>query len=292
MHNQIEENMGRWGLIMASVAVLYGCAVPVPARVASWAIEGITYLATKKSIADHGISFVAEKDCSILRGVTQRRFCIDGTPSDTAVAAADDENEAASVNVEVAATPPTDAEVLNEFETAAGPAPDAGAPEVLPLMTPDAPRAEFGSRESAAPAAPTAAVASDHAALAKLSAAVPPRRPRRQPPAVKAPVVKASVEVGFYYVVGSFLNLDDAQSLADHHLSLTPIIIEARLDGKNHFRVVVGPFVRSRGKYLRRRLRGAGILNAWAIALNSVEWSMARSRTASPPEVASAARAQ
>ena len=268
--------MGRWGLILASVVVLSGCALPIPVRVASWAIDGISYLATQKSITEHGISFVAKKDCSILRGVTQKQFCTDGAPSDTAVAALEDGGGAEigtpGDDAEVAVKSLGDADGLDSFETAAGPAPNP------PI-----------SRESTPTAAPITVlrVVKDDPAIAKLSAAEPPRRPQRQPRAVSTPVGP-----GFYYVVGSFRSMDNAQSLADDHSSLAPTIVEALLDGETHFRVVVGPFERSRGKDLRRRLRRAGISDAWAIALNPVEWSVARSRASSLPEVASAVAAQ
>ena len=283
--------MGRWGLVVACVAVVYGCAVPVPVRVASWAIEGLTYLATEKTIADHGLSFVAKKDCSILRGVTRKQLCIDGAPRDTAVAAADggEAESGAPGDVEVAVTSLADVDGLDDFETAAGPAPDPGAPQPQALVAPETQLAELGSGESAPPVASSAADrdATGDLAIAKLSAAVPPRRPPWQPQAARA-----RVGTGFYYVVGSFRYLDNAQSLAERHALLAPTIVEARLDGRTHFRVVVGPFERLHGKTLRRRLRRAGITDAWAIALNPVNWSVARNRAASPPEVASAQAAR
>ncbi|MDP6787938.1 MAG: SPOR domain-containing protein [Rhodospirillales bacterium] len=295
--------MGRWALILASVVVLSGCAVPLPVRVASWALDGLSYLATQKSVADHGISLVAEQDCSILRGVTQKQFCIDNLPSDTAVAALDEGGDGEieiSGDVEVAATAVADGDMLNEFETAAGPAPGvdemesaagpvSDAPKPVPAVAPRPELAKADRRESAPTLTPTATrrVAKDDPAIAKLAAAVPPRRPPLQPREVKIPV-----GTGFYYVVGSFLYLDNARSLADEHASLAPTIVEARLDGQTHFRVVVGPFERSGGKELRRQIRRAGISDAWAIALNPVQWSLAKSRPSTPPEVANALAAQ
>ncbi|MDP7652627.1 MAG: SPOR domain-containing protein [Rhodospirillales bacterium] len=282
--------MGRWGLFLACAVVLSGCAVPLPVRVASWALDGLSYLATQKSVADHGISLATKKDCSILRGVTQKQFCVDGVPSDTAVAAADDGGDAdigTSGDGETTVMAIADADSLNEFETAAGPAPDL--PNSVPTVAPKSEYAKAESPESAPTMAPTGTrrLVKENPAIAKLAAAVPPRRPQWQLRTVKAPVGP-----GFYYVVGSFLYLDNAQSLANDHASLAPTIVEARLDGETHFRVVVGPFERSRGKDLRRQLRRAGITDAWAIALNPVEWSVARGQAATPPEVASVRAAQ
>jgi hypothetical protein len=269
--------VGRLGLILASVVVLSGCALPLPVRVATWAIDGISYLATNKSITEHGVSFLAKKDCSILRGVTQKHFCIDGAPSDTAVAALEggDSAETGTLgdDAEFAVNSLADFDTLDNFETAAGPAP------IPPI-----------SQESTPTAAPFAdlRVVKDNPAIAKLFAAVPSRRPQRQPRAAST----SAAGPGFYYVVGSFRYMDNAQSLADDHSSLAPTIVEALLDGATHFRVIVGPFERSRGKYLRWRLHRAGISDAWAIALNPVEWSVAQSRASSFPEVASAVAAQ
>ena len=48
-----------------------GCAVPVSVTVASWAIDGVSYITTSKSLTDHGISFVSGQDCALHRIVTE-----------------------------------------------------------------------------------------------------------------------------------------------------------------------------------------------------------------------------
>ena len=66
--------MRRWlgvvSLLFLS-ALVSGCAVPVGVTVASWAIDGFSYAATKKSITDHGLSFIVDKDCAVHRVVTE-----------------------------------------------------------------------------------------------------------------------------------------------------------------------------------------------------------------------------
>ncbi len=66
--------MRRWlGVVSALFlsALVSGCAVPVGVTVASWAIDGFSYAATKKSITDHGLSFIVDKDCAVHRIVTE-----------------------------------------------------------------------------------------------------------------------------------------------------------------------------------------------------------------------------
>ena len=52
-----------------------GCALPVSVTATSWAVDGISYATTKKSLADHGISFVAGQDCALYRII--KNFNID-----------------------------------------------------------------------------------------------------------------------------------------------------------------------------------------------------------------------
>lgn len=60
----------------ALTLLLSGCAaLPVPVQIASWALDGISVIATQKSITDHGISIVADQDCAVWRGLTDGQLC-------------------------------------------------------------------------------------------------------------------------------------------------------------------------------------------------------------------------
>ncbi|MAF94729.1 MAG: hypothetical protein CMM60_03090 [Rhodospirillaceae bacterium] len=76
-------------MVLGTVAVLVGgCALPLPVQVASWALDGLSYLMTEKTIADHGISVLAQKDCAVLRGLLDDgKFCRDY--DDTGIMVAD-----------------------------------------------------------------------------------------------------------------------------------------------------------------------------------------------------------
>ncbi|MCR4378711.1 MAG: hypothetical protein NUV50_11545 [Rhodospirillales bacterium] len=47
----------------------------MPLRVASWALDGASYLTTKKSVMDHGLSALNGQDCAALRVVTEGSAC-------------------------------------------------------------------------------------------------------------------------------------------------------------------------------------------------------------------------
>ena len=71
-----------------------GCALPVPLQVASWALDGISYVMTEKSVTDHGLSAVVQKDCAVWRGVTEGELCRDwGSEQGTLLAALSNIND-------------------------------------------------------------------------------------------------------------------------------------------------------------------------------------------------------
>ena len=55
-------------LILAAAAIsLSGCGLPSAVTYASYSADVLSYLTTGKSVTDHGISMVLEKDCALLR---------------------------------------------------------------------------------------------------------------------------------------------------------------------------------------------------------------------------------
>jgi hypothetical protein len=59
-------------------ALLSGCAMlPVPVQMASWALDGLSVIATQKSLTDHGLSLVSKQDCALWRGLTEGEVCRD-----------------------------------------------------------------------------------------------------------------------------------------------------------------------------------------------------------------------
>ncbi len=105
-------------LLLISLLFLAGCALPLPLKVASWALDGVSYLVTEKSIAENGLSIIAKKDCSLMRPLKGEPVCV-GNNYDiaqvlkNAVASAGADDQGVRVQ-----------EAMAEFETAAGAAPD------------------------------------------------------------------------------------------------------------------------------------------------------------------------
>lgn len=73
--------------ILAAPLVLGGCGLPIAAQVASLFADGISYLTTEKTLTDHGISTIADKDCALWRGVQGEEICRDNDEGEVIAAA-------------------------------------------------------------------------------------------------------------------------------------------------------------------------------------------------------------
>lgn len=97
--------MGRIFPVLLLSMLVSGCALPVPVQVASWALDGISYLATNKSMTDHGISAVVGQDCALLRAVNGTDICVEGDHIGTVIVDADTAIESPSTTVVASLVP-------------------------------------------------------------------------------------------------------------------------------------------------------------------------------------------
>lgn len=65
---------------------LGGCTLlPASFQMASLALDGISMLTTQKSLTDHGISYLSQKDCAVWRGIMDGQLCRDAIETPTPV---------------------------------------------------------------------------------------------------------------------------------------------------------------------------------------------------------------
>ncbi len=78
----------RCHIVLAAAAplVLGGCGLPIGIQIASLFADGVSFLATDKTLTDHGISLVANKDCALWRIVKGEEVCREVAPDDILVA--------------------------------------------------------------------------------------------------------------------------------------------------------------------------------------------------------------
>lgn len=68
---------GAISLSLLSPLLLSGCGLPPAVAVASYAADGVSYMASGKTLSDHGISAATGHDCSLLRGLSGEAVCAD-----------------------------------------------------------------------------------------------------------------------------------------------------------------------------------------------------------------------
>ena len=74
------DHMPKKILILACALLLGGCALPVPLQIASWAVDGLIFITTEKTVSDHGISLALQRDCAMLRVITEGDLCRESDP--------------------------------------------------------------------------------------------------------------------------------------------------------------------------------------------------------------------
>lgn len=271
--------------VAGACTLLSGCALPIPIQVASWAIDIISIATTEKSLADHGLSALTQQDCALYRVVTEAdgEICheVDGR---TDVMTAEADQPAAARSLKRAGGragglrfEAIETEVANSQDEAisSGEVQIASAPEPV-----------------AVPSAGVDAVAEQPVKVNIDLAALQPMAEEIDRPFMRLAVEGAPVQTvaalppvdalpkpqaGFYYVIGSFRGSDRAKRHMQTYGMLTPSVLHGRIgtDGREVYRVVVGPFNAQERSVAVRRIKRAGIADSWAIRVSPKDWTVA-----------------
>lgn len=67
--------MNRFIFVTMAAALCGGCALPISYTIATLMADGVSYVTTDKSLADHGISALTAQDCAIHRILTDGNVC-------------------------------------------------------------------------------------------------------------------------------------------------------------------------------------------------------------------------
>jgi hypothetical protein len=275
-------------LVVGACAFLGGCALPVPIQVASWALDVISVVATEKSLTDHGISALTNKDCALYRAVTEEDsvICRDADDIRGDVMTADAGNQPARALIHAGGRP--GATRFEAVEAEVAKAPVAPEPAAKPVLAVKSHPAAFETAASAGE--PTVLVDIDLAALQPLTEEV--NRPFVRFSERKAETIVPSRQIasaadpssamgrpkaGFYYVIGSFRGGERAKRHMQTYRSLVPAVLHGKIgrDGRDVYRVVVGPFKGDERSVAFRRIKRAGIPDTWAIRVSPNDWSLA-----------------
>jgi cell division protein FtsN len=241
------KGLGRGLSVIVCTMILSGCALPVPVQIASWALDGISFLATEKSISDHGLSLVAQKDCALWRGLKGDEICSESDDAGTfAIASANSPVSDEQPSTELSRSEQSDLDVaaLANFETAAGSA------HVEPaVVSKPQPNSKTGERLM-----------------------ISGKR-----------VWSERLDADLYFVIGSFSQRQNARRMIGKFKELGPAVMASRLDGVEVYRVAVGPFTADQKRQMRRHLKQVGIGNAWAMRVDHRDWTLASPKALTAP---------
>ncbi|MBS28571.1 MAG: hypothetical protein CL566_06540 [Alphaproteobacteria bacterium] len=248
----------RLNLALIGLPLFLGaCGLPPTLSAASWALDGVSYIVSGKSVSDHAISEVAQKDCALLRVVQGRELCDeyadDGDNPQIMVAAAPSGDNWQSgdaietpedpfvVPVEVAALVqgfgPGTVDV-NETAPAAG---FAAAPAKLQPVAVD-----VGRFVAAAPKARPVFV-----------------KPEIQTVAFWAPAPAIGSGQRAVSVVGSFQSISNAWKEAERFAEFDAQVRSMRMDGQTWHRVVVDAPLTT--------VQRMGVRDAWILTICDID---------------------
>jgi len=251
--------------VVLSSFLLSGCFFPPSISVASWALDGLTILFTKKSITDHGISAITEKDCALWRGITEGEICRE-EDSITAIADAGDiSNEGNSAVVySYSGVENNSLDTLYQRSI------------ISDLAFVDTSFEQDFSWQKDAITVVEKQPASNSVVkveVLKIPEIQIVKRLSVETP-VKPEVVQSSIE-GRYLVIGSFGKWSNAVGFARLNENLGTRIVAATVHDKKVFRILVGPYSDNTQQSIIESVQQAGITDAWkmqitkdAIALN------------------------
>lgn len=251
----------RLGIVAGSVLLLAGCAaIPPAVSVATWAIEGASLAFSGKSISDHAISAVTRKDCAMWRLLKGEPVCED-YPA---------ENGPARAAVALLPAPPAKLDLASAPSPAIGAAPGV-AIHLASFAPPPAPRPGAASGGTAPIIATTAPIE-----VTELRNDKPARlSPDAEAVAAQAALSPASGSGSgptsgptadrHFVAIGSYAVPANARRRVAQYDDLRPFIVAAVVDGRPLLRVAVGPFRSAELEAAMRRLRRAGVADAWVL---------------------------
>jgi hypothetical protein len=234
--NSMVKDLGNGLSIIVCSVMLSGCAMPLPFQLASWALDGISFLATEKSLSDHGLSLVAQKDCAIWRGLKGDNICSEISDDEILTVAAADPLVLNEQLIEKTKKTEQNVNYLTKFKNS------DGTLQVDPAVV---------------------------SGLQQYS-----MNGERLITSGKR-VWSDSLDADLYFVIGSFSMPDNANRMIDRFRELGPAVMASRPDGLEVYRVAVGPFAADQEMQIRHQLNLEGISNSWAMRIDHSEWTLA-----------------
>lgn len=222
--------------IISLLPTLGGCALLPTYQLASLAVTGLSYMLTGKSLPDHALSTVTQRDCSMMRVMNGGEVCSD--PAD-----------------QVPQVMIVGADTEREVVEALAPAPKSVAGAHNDALI------DIAGVEALAPEP-------EPTALYDLSEVA-------QQPALDSLLIATTVSTAnvatldespqLYVVIGSYRDRNNAESKKAGHAQSS--ITEASIEGRAHYRVVLGPYGDSIARLATDQNSELNLAGRWSVWL-------------------------
>jgi hypothetical protein len=229
-----------------AVAALPGCGLPTAVTVATYAADGVSFVATGKRVTDHALSAAVDRDCALLRAMNGDAVC----------------------RAKPVIVGKRDARA-DEGRIAGGtPLPEVAAARVVSQASVWAPVAAVevaAGREAARPLEMAAAATPGEArAIAESVATVATITVADTRSARRDATASAARSSRWALVLESHADAEKAEAARARYGALRPTVVTATVDGKLTHRVVAGPYTDTEIGAARLEAREAGARTAWA----------------------------
>ena len=253
-------------VFIVTIFILSGCAVPMPVQVASWALDGISLLATNKSVTDHGISIIAQKDCAMWRGLTKGELCKDLINDNIMLANKGSGTEDIYGSLENPTKNPAQISLSsNEVPYTPDIIEDHSSKEnVTPLSNQVNSNLSLVTKPHISELTSKVMSVDNFSELQNRNSTNGSYETANGLTA-KPNEMQSYLKKGKYLVVGSFQKASNAILLTEVHKEFPLKIIGVRLKNKNVFRVVYGPLKSGLELKVLKSIRRAGFENSWPI---------------------------
>lgn len=270
--------------------LLAGCGMPIGIQIASLFADGISVLTTEKTLTDHGISAVAEKDCALWRGVEGKDICQEPKDEAIIVAAADptpnsasdeakeqtsnlDQNLDIEQNWGETARAGKQQETVAQEETTEFPAEEPAITAAAPTLSPPAASSPSTPKTTSTPATWKAVAVVEELPPPPAAPRMAQKTKKKMPNITTAtPTSPATHPVSpttrkTYFIIASYHRAADAERFSRYHAKLNAGVLEGTAKGRRVFRVAVGPVAKANFQQTRRRIKRGGISDSWKLTL-------------------------
>lgn len=276
--------------------ILAGCGLPPAVTIASYALDGISFLSTGKSVGDHALSAVAQRDCALWRVVKDELVCREYRNGERSILVAfaeawekrspggnsdvpDAEDGAIEIDwrdtrpvVQTAADPVLIPSTMSHLLPALD-----GVARVAPTSQ-SAATAFFSGKPLTGQTTPDGTANSAAEDENDLILPVPQALQWKPvitvesqpvvPVAAATPAAVADKPIGTtVLIVGSFRKKINARRAAGSLRSFRPVVVPVRIEEKTFYRVVAGPFAPAAIEGRKGALKSKGVLDVWSAKL-------------------------